>query len=334
MALAVTFIVGLGFARLAAADTITLQWDVNPAPEVTGYIVKVGTQSGVYSQTFDVGDTDTYIFPSAVAGQRYYFAVASYAGALVGPLSNEISGFSNAYPVLLNPGNKTSTVGQAVSVPLTGSDPDADPITYSATGLPPGLTVSSTLGWITGTPTTAGTYSVTARVSDGVLTASQTFTWTVRPPNVAPTLTNPGNQTATVGQAAVLQLVGSDSNGDTLTYLASGLPAGMVLTASTGRIAGTPTTANTYNVTATVSDGTLSATQSFTWTIQTANAAPTLTNPGNQTATVGQAAVLQLVGSDPNGNPLTYSATGLPAGIGADGEHGSNRRHADDSQYV
>ena len=44
---------------------------------------------------------------------------------------------------------------------------------------PPGLTLGSSTGFISGTPTTANTYSVTATVSDSVLTASQTFSWTV-----------------------------------------------------------------------------------------------------------------------------------------------------------
>ena len=60
------------------------------------------------------------------------------------------------------------------------------------------------------------------------------------------TVTNPGTQTATVGTAASLQVAASDSaSGQTLTYTASGLPAGLSINSSTGLITGTPTTAGT-----------------------------------------------------------------------------------------
>jgi len=40
----------LAASRVAAADTITLMWDANPDPSVSGYIVYVGTQPGTYTQ--------------------------------------------------------------------------------------------------------------------------------------------------------------------------------------------------------------------------------------------------------------------------------------------
>jgi endo-1,4-beta-xylanase len=85
------------------------------------------------------------------------------------------------------------------------------------------------------------------------------------------TVTNPGTQTGTVGTAASLQIMATDStSGQTLAYSATGLPAGLSINASTGAITGTPTTAGTGNVTVTVKDGTgASGSASFTWTIGT-----------------------------------------------------------------
>lgn len=306
-------------ARLAAADTLTLTWDFNPEVGVTGYYVYVGTQPGVYGQPIDVHNVNSYVYSGVTPGQRYYFAVAAYAGSVVSPLSTEVSGTSNDYPTIGNPGALTNRVGQAVSLQLTGGDSDGTPVSYSATGLPAGLSISSSLGRITGTPTTAGTYSVTVSANDGVLTAQQSFTWVIQNQvtNLPPSLTNPGSLSSNVGQQILLQLQGADGDGDTLTYSASGLPAGLSITANNGRIAGAPTTPNVYTVTVGVSDGHVTTSQSFTWTVSanTTNVAPVLTNPGAQTGMVGAAAVLQLLATDANGNTLTYSATGLPAGV-------------------
>jgi len=83
------------------------------------------------------------------------------------------------------------------------------------------------------------------------------------------TLTNPGTQAGTVGTAVSLQIHATDSaSGQTLSYAASGLPAGLSVNAASGAISGTPTAANTYMVTITVSDTTgASASATFTWTI-------------------------------------------------------------------
>jgi hypothetical protein len=133
------------------------------------------------------------------------------------------------------------------------------------------------------------------------------------------TVTNPGNQTGTVGTAASLQINATDSaSGQTLTYSATGLPAGLSINASTGLISGTPTTAGSSSVTVTAKDTTgASGSASFTWTINsTTGNTVTVTNPGNQTGTVGTAASLQISATDSaSGQTLTYSATGLPAGL-------------------
>lgn len=79
-----------------------------------------------------------------------------------------------------NPGNKTGTVGTATSLQLTGSTTGSGALTWSATGLPAGLTLNATSGLISGTPTTAGTYNVTVTGKDSTnATGSASFTWTI-----------------------------------------------------------------------------------------------------------------------------------------------------------
>ena len=94
---------------------------------------------------------------------------------------------------------------------------------------------------------------MTATVDDGHGgTDSQTFSWVIAEANVAPVLTNPGAQSGTAGVAITpLQLVATDGNNDPLTFSATGLPAGLSISAG-GLITGTPSAAGTSSVTATV----------------------------------------------------------------------------------
>ncbi|WP_051970056.1 protease pro-enzyme activation domain-containing protein [Kitasatospora azatica] len=82
------------------------------------------------------------------------------------------------------------------------------------------------------------------------------------------TVANPGNQNGTVGTAVSLQVSGTDSAaGQTLSYSASGLPAGLSISTS-GLISGTPTTAGTATVTVTATDTTgATGSTSFTFTV-------------------------------------------------------------------
>ena len=185
-------------SKVAAADTVTLMWDMSADSQVAGYIVYAGTQSGIYTTNSDVGNTTSFVLSDAVPGQRYYFAASAYAAdGVEGPRSAEISGFSNAPPALTNPGNQTSEVGEAITLQLVGSDPYGEPVSYKATGLPAGLSLTQSTGLITGVPVRAGTNTVTATVTDGVLSDSKTFTWSIvddkSPPVVA--ITSPTSAT-------------------------------------------------------------------------------------------------------------------------------------------
>ena len=165
---------------------------------------------------------------------------------------------ANIPPSITTPAAQTSTVGQAASLAINASDPNGDALTYSASGLPAGLSINASSGFISGTPTTAGASSVTVTVNDGRggIATTASFGWTVQAAaNIPPSITTPAAQTSTVGQAASLAISASDPNGDALTYSASGLPAGLSINASSGLISGTPTTAGASSVTVTVNDG-------------------------------------------------------------------------------
>ncbi|MEU3283809.1 S8 family serine peptidase [Streptomyces longwoodensis] len=83
-------------------------------------------------------------------------------------------------PVVTDPGPQNTAVGTAVSLQIKASDPQNDPLTYTASSLPAGLSINAATGLITGTPTTAGSSTVTVSAKDpGNHTGSTTFTWTV-----------------------------------------------------------------------------------------------------------------------------------------------------------
>ena len=194
-----------------------------------------------------------------------------------------------------NPGSQTGTVGTAASLQISATDSaSGQTLTYSATGLPAGLSINASTGLISGTPTTAGSSTVTVTAKDTTgASGSASFTWTINSATGnTVTVTNPGNQTGTVGTAASVQISATDSaSGQTLTYSATGLPAGLSINASTGLISGTPTTAGTSSVTVTAKDTTgASGSASFTWTITAAGGGCTaqqlLGNPGFATGSL------------------------------------------------
>ncbi len=122
---------------------------------------------------------------------------------------------------------------------------------------------------------------------------------------VQPVITSPGNQTGVVGSAASLQISASDPNGDALRYSASGLPAGLSIDATTGRISGTPATSGSFSVTVAASDGYNSSSTTFGWTVSGGSGTLTLPMPPAPAPTaVGSAASFT---ASATGSSVTYS---------------------------
>jgi YVTN family beta-propeller protein len=185
---------------------------------------------------------------------------------------------SNAAPTVANPGTQQHRVGDSVSLQIVASD-DGDTLTFAATGLPSGLGIDAASGLVSGTLAAAGTSNVTVTVSDGEYDASTSFGFTVTA-NTAPSVADPGDQTGTVGVGISLQIQASDIDGDSLSYNASGLPAGLGINTATGRISGIPSSNGTYQVTVTVSDGSEDASTSFAFDIAAGSDTAAPSQPG------------------------------------------------------
>lgn len=203
------------------------------------------------------------------------------------------SGPTNQTPIITSTPITTATVGATYAYNVTATDSDGNTLTFSLTISPTGMTINSSTGLISWTPTAAGDYDVMVEVSDNgspVKSITQSFTIHVEeqpgPTNQPPTITSTAITTATVNQAYSYNVDATDPDGDTLTYFLVG-PAGMTINFLTGLIAWTPTTSGDYNVTIEVSDGDLSDTQSFIITItETLNQSPTASFTADPTSGV------------------------------------------------
>jgi hypothetical protein len=82
-------------------------------------------------------------------------------------------------PVITSPGDQGSLLNARVDLPIVASDPNSDPLTFNATGLPNGLSINPSTGLISGTVNTTGNFRTVVSVSDGVNSASTTFGWSV-----------------------------------------------------------------------------------------------------------------------------------------------------------
>jgi hypothetical protein len=83
----------LAVSAAANAATLTLAWDPSSGPDAAGYVVYWGSQSGVYSNSLDVGNQTQQQVSGLADGTTYYFVVKAYnsAGTLSVP-SEEVAG--------------------------------------------------------------------------------------------------------------------------------------------------------------------------------------------------------------------------------------------------
>jgi hypothetical protein len=215
--------------------------------------------------------------------------------------------------------------GSSVSLSVSATDANSLSMTFSAAGLPDGVTINPSTGLISGT-VAAGAANAgmatepTIMVTDGTAVASESFSWNVVSPiSIGGLFT----QQSSEGSSVSLSVVASDSNSMSLSYSAQDLPAGLSINASTGLISGTiaagAANAGPALPVVTVTDGTAVASDSFTWNVASAIS---LSFIPTQTTAEGSSVSLSLSATDANSLSLSWSASGLPAGLSINASSG------------
>ena len=324
-------------ARFSSGDTTIVERIPIPAapPIIKTSNLPSGVVGTAYSQTLSVISADPVTWSidtgSLPAGLTLNTATGAITGTptTAGPVNFTVMAANGTLPnttralqIMVNPApvppaiTTTSldggVVGTAYSVTLEATG--TAPITWNiASGnLPAGLNLNTTTGAITGTPTTVETASFTIKASNGVAPdATQALSIAVIAAPVAPAITTTSLPAGTVGAAysQTLQATGTTP----ITWSATGLPTGLSISAA-GVISGTPTAAGTFSVVITANNGVSpNGTKTLSLAVAAAPAAPAITTTSLPAGTVGAAysQTLQATGTA----PITWSATGLPAGL-------------------
>ncbi|MBM3250043.1 MAG: tandem-95 repeat protein, partial [Candidatus Omnitrophica bacterium] len=308
-------------AQAASSSVVNLSWLDNSGNENGFKIERAVTQNGIFAGVGSTGANITAYSDSGLTGGiTYYYRVCAYNSKGDSDYSNTASATTvraNNPPVLNAIGSKSVNENQLLQFAVSATDPDNDTLTYSATGLPSGASFNSSTKTFAWTPgyTQAGTYQVTFTVSDGMLTDSEAVTITVANVNRAPELAAIGNKSITAGQLLQFTVSATDPDNDTLTYSVNGLPNGAGFNSATKTFSWTPasTQVGTYQVTFSVTDGTLGDSETVTIMVTT-NQPPVLSPIGNKSVNENQLLQFTLSATDPENSALTYSATGLPGG--------------------
>ena len=245
--------------------------------------------------------------PTASGTWSVTIRASNQSGSSVG--KSLIINIAGLPPDITSPVTASGTQGTAFSYQSSATN---NPNTWSITGnLPPGVSLNGNTGRISGTPTSAGTYTVTLRATNAHGFDEQQLVITIQ--SAPPVITSAGSAQGTVGSAFTYQATAS--NNPTVWSIAGTLPPGLSWSSTTRRITGTPTSAGTWTVTIIAANASGSGNRSVTITIAPAANIPVITNDpsvGNA-GVVGTPFFFQITASN---NPTSYSLnSGLPPGL-------------------
>jgi hypothetical protein len=233
-------------------------------------------------------------------GSSLCLTLAAYAEGGTGGKMISLDNLSvgaSVSPVITSTTNLVGQVGKPFSYRITATN---SPVSYQASNLPAGLVLDATTGWITGTPTAAGSNNVILLASSLAGRGSRTNSAII-----LPAFTGPASVTGSVGVSGFTHQVsvGSHNFGSNLRFSAIGLPPGTGINATSGVISGRPTVVGTYSPRVTISVGAVTAFRDLLISIGNGE--------GNRWVVGSQVSYPVNLGTGVTG----YQATGLPAGL-------------------
>jgi hypothetical protein len=133
-----------------------------------------------------------------------------------------------------NPGSQRTTVGQSVGLQLRAAGPVVGGISWRASGLPAGLSISGSTGRVSGRPRKAGAYSVVVSGSDQTGAVSQTrFSWTIVG---LPTISRVSLTGVATGRPTLSLTIASGAGAAALKWVTVALPTGLRFAARRGAV--------------------------------------------------------------------------------------------------
>src|SRR6266571_1934460 len=293
----------------ASGGTTPYSWSLASGSLPAG--LSLNSASGVISGT-----------PSASGTSSFTVQVTDSASkAAQQPLSIAISGSSPAIMTSSLPAGQMGTAYQATLAASGGTTPYS--WSLASGSLPGGLSLNSTSGVISGTPSASGTSSFTVQVMDSASKAAQQAL------SIAISGSSPAITTSSLpaGQMGAAYQATLSASGGTTPYswsLASGsLPAGLSLNSASGVISGTPSASGTSSFTVQVTDSASKAAQQAL-SIAISGSSPAITTSSLPAGQMGAAYQATLSAS---GGTIPYSwslASGsLPAGLSLNSASGA-----------
>ena len=177
------------FSMAGAGGQVLLHDQLDIARRLRRLKRTAGTDAGIIDMVGAAGSTT---FETARAGTATTTSSLNRSAAAPTPTTtprtsrvaapSPTAGAVGNGPAVGTVANKSATVGEAIAPFTVTATGGTAPYSWSATGLPAGLSISGTTGEVTGTPTTAGVSNVTVTAKDATdATATTTFKITVNP---------------------------------------------------------------------------------------------------------------------------------------------------------